>query len=102
MADVQVKDGTLSFQVDPLSRRSLLISLPTPVYPIFALSSTRSSYARELGVDMRALLGGEGGTIRLSKIRLGPGGYLDLENALEMRPCLPGPSTWVRFSALCH
>lgn len=44
---------------------------------------------------MRALLGGEGGVIHLSKIRIDEGGFLDLHGALDMRPCLPGPSTWV-------
>ena len=63
------------YRVDPLSRRSLLLHLPTPTdqYKTFLLSSTRSALAREEGVEMRALNGGEGGVIRLREIEITAG-----------------------------
>jgi hypothetical protein len=53
---------------------------------------------------MRALLGGEGGTIYLDKITVDAQGAMILDQALELRPCLPGPSTYVSCPILsvCH
>lgn len=76
------------YQVDLLSRRSLLIRQPAPdpqqesvekdgLGGCFILSSTRSTYAREQGVSMKALLGGEGGVIGLNKLRVSHGVRLD-------------------------
>ncbi|OCF41643.1 cytoplasmic protein [Kwoniella heveanensis CBS 569] len=63
---------TVHYQLDPLSRRSLLIHpVDDTTYShteYLILSSSRSTSAREQGIDMRALLGGEGGTIRLKDI----------------------------------
>ncbi|WVQ93551.1 hypothetical protein IAU59_000626 [Kwoniella sp. CBS 9459] len=63
---------TIHYQLDPLSRRSLLVhpanSEALSETDYFILSSSRSSAAREQGTDMRALLGGEGGIIRLKDI----------------------------------
>ncbi|RSH81467.1 hypothetical protein EHS25_006824 [Saitozyma podzolica] len=60
---------TLSFQTDPLTRRSLLLHPPhAGPSRTFLLSSTRSALAREQAIPMRALLGGEGGQVRLEDI----------------------------------
>jgi hypothetical protein len=56
----------VTFGVDPLSRRSLLLHLPDETCQSFVLSSTRSALARERGVAMRALEGGEVGVLDLS------------------------------------
>ncbi|KAI9635713.1 putative cytoplasm protein [Dioszegia hungarica] len=95
-------DQTISFQVDPLSRRSLLLALPTPTSPILALSSTRSAYERENGTEMRALLGGEGGTVYLDRVTVDEQGAMNIDQALEMRPYLPGPSTYLTRQTRVH
>ncbi|WVW81812.1 hypothetical protein I302_103809 [Kwoniella bestiolae CBS 10118] len=100
---------TLHYQLDPLSRRSLLIHPLEPTVEstsLFLLSSSRSSLAREKGMDMRALLGGEGGTISLKDICVsgGQGGSMDLSTALVQRSTLdqPGPSSspWTRVTPI--
>ncbi|ORY34239.1 asparagine synthase-domain-containing protein [Naematelia encephala] len=88
---------TLHFQLDPLSRRSLLVHPPdlTAVGERFVLSSVRSSQARQAGWEMRNLDGGEGGVIRFRDIQVGARDKLDLSRALVMRSSLgPGPSKW--------
>jgi hypothetical protein len=65
----QLRAKTLSFQTDPLTRRSLLLHPPhAGPSRTFLLSSTRSALAREQAIPMRALLGGEGGQVRLEDI----------------------------------
>ncbi|KAK8845569.1 hypothetical protein IAR55_006284 [Kwoniella newhampshirensis] len=62
----------IHYQLDPLSRRSLLIHPPNvaAMSEFFVLSSCRSPSAREENIDMRALLGGEGGVMRLRDTRV--------------------------------
>ncbi|WVF65921.1 hypothetical protein IAT40_000659 [Kwoniella sp. CBS 6097] len=86
---------TIHYQVDPLSRRSLLIHPANPgthsQTDYFVLSSARSPAAREQGVDMRALLGGEGGVISLRNIIVSKAGdrlQMDLSSALYQRSTL--------------
>ncbi|WWD08959.1 hypothetical protein V865_007074 [Kwoniella europaea PYCC6329] len=101
---------TLHYQLDPLSRRSLLIH---PLEPstgntdLFILSSSRSPPAREQGVDMRALLGGEGGSISLKKVLLSKSNEeasMNLTNAIVQRTTLDTPesssSPWTRVSPI--
>ena len=115
-ADGKLTEMRLYFQLDPLSRRSLLLHEPDSPRAAhaerFVLSSTRSSAAREAGVSMRALNGGEGGIIDLKLIRGGrpspQASYasfasvkedntddqcLDMSNALRMHTRLPVPVT---------
>jgi hypothetical protein len=73
------------YQLDPLSRRSLLTTHTSSsdvaeqsesglsVHDGFLLSSARSAEARLKGLTMRALGGGEGGVIDLKSVRLRPG-----------------------------
>ncbi|WWC58141.1 uncharacterized protein I303_100676 [Kwoniella dejecticola CBS 10117] len=95
---LDLENDILHYQLDPLSRRSLLIhpaevavdSNPS-VTRHFILSSSRSTLAREHGVDMRALLGGEGGTIDLRRIKVVQNqGFLtmDMSDALKHRHTL--------------
>lgn len=56
----------MTFGVDPLSRRSLLLHTPDESCRSFILSSTRSGLAREQGIAMRALEGGEVGVLDLT------------------------------------
>jgi hypothetical protein len=84
----------LYYQLDPLSRRSLLAypsslthteegtEIRTTTTEAFILSSARSALARERGIEMRALGGGEGGVINLNQIRL-EGQVLDFGQAIE-------------------
>jgi hypothetical protein len=48
----------------------------------FILSSARSALARERGIELRALGGGEGGVMNLAQIRL-EGQVLDLGQAID-------------------
>jgi hypothetical protein len=71
--DQQVATQKLYYQLDPLSRRSLLAYPPSQEMAetetnAFILSSARSALARERGIEMRTLGGGEGGVIDLSRI----------------------------------
>jgi len=93
-ADQQIATQKLYYQLDPLSRRSLLAypsssthtgqegEIGTPTTDAFILSSARSALAREQGIEMRALGGGEGGLINLNQIRL-EGQVLDFGHAIE-------------------
>ncbi|WVR03597.1 hypothetical protein IAU60_000589 [Kwoniella sp. DSM 27419] len=106
---------TIHYQLDPLSRRSLLIH---PVDPCsssagtveqFVLSSCRSSLGREQSVEMRALLGGEGGVLRLKDIcvspAVGPGlDRINVSQALHTRQTLDSPESstaWTRVKPTC-
>ncbi|WVQ62654.1 uncharacterized protein L199_000801 [Kwoniella botswanensis] len=101
---------TLHYQLDPLSRRSLLIH---PLEPstentdLFILSSSRSPPAGEQGIDMRALLGGEGGSISLKNVLLSKSneeGSMNMTNAIVQRTTLDTPesssSPWTRISPI--
>ncbi|AAW46095.1 cytoplasm protein, putative [Cryptococcus deneoformans JEC21] len=80
--------STLYYQLDPLSRRSLLlypqISGNGTVSNMFILSSCCCGLVREAGLEMRALLGGEGGIIRFDQVQVLEDGTVDLCNALIM------------------
>ncbi|WWD22519.1 hypothetical protein CI109_107012 [Kwoniella shandongensis] len=102
---------TIYYQLDPLSRRSLLVHPSqddgdeTSQY--FILSSCRSALARENGVKMRALLGGEGGLISLRVIDIKEeegNEVLDMNRALRRRTNLDVPETshspWTRVSPI--
>lgn len=68
----QLASKRLYYQLDPLSRRSLLVldvSSGNQSTGCFVLSSSRSREASIRGVEMRALGGGEGGVVELSSIR---------------------------------
>jgi hypothetical protein len=73
-ADDKLETNKLYYQLDPLSRRSLLIHPATlelesgSSTDFFALSSARSAHVREIGIEMRALGGGEGGVLDLTRI----------------------------------
>jgi hypothetical protein len=77
LTDSQFETKKLYYQLDPLSRRSLLVHPPnieaSGNFGSLILSSARSGYAREQGLDMRALGGGEGGIVDLARIKLCPG-----------------------------
>ncbi|KAL7418729.1 hypothetical protein Q5752_006412 [Cryptotrichosporon argae] len=60
--------GTLSFGVDPLSRRSLLLHVSSAG---LVVASARSGECRRAGLGMRALDGGEFAVLRLSDVRAG-------------------------------
>ncbi|WWC66825.1 uncharacterized protein I206_100732 [Kwoniella pini CBS 10737] len=106
---IDLRTDTIHYQLDPLSRRSLLIhpseviSEPTQH---FILSSSRSSLARERGLDMRALLGGEGGVLRLRDIRVSGTGdsmTMDISEAWTPQHTLHQPESsdsWTRVSPI--
>ncbi|CAK9785568.1 hypothetical protein CC85DRAFT_284464 [Cutaneotrichosporon oleaginosum] len=79
-AFVYVCGSTVTFGVDPLSRRSLLIHTPDDACQSFILSSTRSAMARERGIGMRALEGGEIGVLDLTSLN----GATDWAGALTL------------------
>lgn len=93
-ADRKIATQKLYYQLDPLSRRSLLAypssltytgdgaESSSPMADAFILSSARSALAREKGIEMRALGGGEGGVIDLSQIR-SEGQALNFDQAIE-------------------
>lgn len=76
---VQIQERSITYQTDPLARRSLLVHPTEPgadsatPSSSFLLSSTRSSLARERGTPMRALLGSEGGIIHLGRVQMNAG-----------------------------
>ena len=88
IADCQIATQKLYYQLDPLSRRSLLTYPPSldnetnATTDAFILTSARSALARERDLEMRALGGGEGGVLDLGQIR-SEGGMLDLRQAIE-------------------
>ncbi|KAK4684640.1 hypothetical protein P7C73_g5531, partial [Tremellales sp. Uapishka_1] len=92
----QFATQTIHFQLDPLSRRSLLIHPPDSCKETkssaFYLTSVRSDLCRENDLEMRALLGGEGGSIDLKKVRLGADGEVDASQGLVMKGHLPSDS----------
>jgi hypothetical protein len=71
--DEKLAAQTLCYQIDPLSRRSLLVHMPENSHGAFYLTSVRSSLAREQGIVFQALDGGEGGLIRLPDMVKGDG-----------------------------
>ncbi|OXG43600.1 cytoplasmic protein [Cryptococcus neoformans Bt120] len=83
---LDLTSSTLYYQLDPLSRRSLLVypqrSGNDTASDMFILSSCSCGLAREAGLEMRALLGGEGGIIRLDQVQVLEDGTVDLWNAL--------------------
>jgi hypothetical protein len=93
-ADHQIATKKLYYQLDPLSRRSLLAypsslthagqqtEAESPPTDAFILSSARSALARDMGIEMRALGGGEGGVIDLSRIG-SEGQALNFSQAIE-------------------
>jgi hypothetical protein len=93
-ADHQIATQKLYYQLDPLSRRSLLAYPSSLTHAgqdteagylmtdAFILSSARSALARDMGIEMRALGGGEGGVIDLSRIE-SEGQALNFGQAIE-------------------
>jgi len=85
-AHQQIATKKLYYQLDPLSRRSLLTypseAMAATETNAFILSSARSALARERGIEMRALGGGEGGVIDLKRIR-SEGQLLNFDQATE-------------------
>ncbi|GMK59940.1 hypothetical protein CspeluHIS016_0901570 [Cutaneotrichosporon spelunceum] len=81
-AFVYIRADKVTFGVDPLSRRSLLLHTPDETCRSLILSSTRSPLARERGMRMRALQGGEVGVLDLSC--LGGDGVIDWGRALAL------------------
>ncbi|BEI81784.1 hypothetical protein CcaverHIS002_0209440 [Cutaneotrichosporon cavernicola] len=65
-AFVYIRANKVTFGVDPLSRRSLLLHMPDETCKSLIVSSTRSPLARERVIQMRALEGGEVGVLDLS------------------------------------
>lgn len=67
---LQFVNGTVTFAVDPLSRRSLLMHVPSPDTQCrsFILSSTRSADARAEGIALNALDGGQVGVIDFGRL----------------------------------
>ncbi|CAD6578850.1 MAG: hypothetical protein TREMPRED_002299 [Tremellales sp. Tagirdzhanova-0007] len=66
----------------------------------FILTSTRSLAAREDGLGMRALKGGEGGQIRLRLVKALFGGGVDWAHALRMSNSLAAAGPWVTVSPI--
>ncbi|WRT63829.1 uncharacterized protein IL334_000754 [Kwoniella shivajii] len=107
---IDLQTETVHYQLDPLSRRSLLIYPSDPDtsnIKLFMLSSSRSPLAREERVEMRALLGGEGGTICLNDIFLVDDegdSKMDLSSALRLRSNLEiaesSSSPWTRVTPI--
>lgn len=64
----QHETNTVEFQLDPLSRRSLLVHMPDAQCPTLYLSSVRSGLSRQQGVEFRALDGGEGGILNMKLV----------------------------------
>ncbi|ODN76195.1 hypothetical protein L202_06116 [Cryptococcus amylolentus CBS 6039] len=103
---IDLEMSVIHYQLDPLSRRSLL------AYPassdaktdMFILSSCFCGEARAKGIDMRALLGGEGGRIDLGKIQLCEDGQLDFSKALTLRTDFDLPESsstpWTRVTPI--
>ncbi|KIR39870.1 cytoplasmic protein [Cryptococcus deuterogattii 99/473] len=84
---LDLTSNTLYYQLDPLSRRSLLVYPQRrpgddTVSDMFILSSCCCGLAHEVGLEMRALLGGEGGIIRLNQVQVLDDGTMDMSNAL--------------------
>ncbi|WVQ80882.1 hypothetical protein IAT38_002989 [Cryptococcus sp. DSM 104549] len=84
--------STIHYQLDPLSRRSLLVCPPGPSHrtgsdteDLFVLSSCSCGAARQTGMEMRALLGGEGGVIDLLDIAIAESGEMDMSKAIKPR-----------------
>ncbi|WWC85826.1 uncharacterized protein L201_000693 [Kwoniella dendrophila CBS 6074] len=107
---LDLRSDTLHYQLDPLSRRSLIIH-PSEYdgsdTDKFVLSSSRSSIAREQSLDMRALLGGEGGAIRLRDVSIlekEENLILDLSDAMTQRKSLDeggsSSSPWTRVTPI--
>ena len=62
---------TIYFQVDPLSRRSLLFPETDLAFcSSITLCSVQSSWGKQTGPHMRSLEGGEGGIINLGNIKV--------------------------------
>ncbi|WVO16743.1 hypothetical protein L204_104427 [Cryptococcus depauperatus] len=87
---LDLKRSTVHYQLDPLSRRSLLVYPATfPDFglndksPMAILSSCCCSQAKEFGIEMRALRGGEGGEVNLKDIAFGDDGQMDLSKAIK-------------------
>ncbi|WOO76947.1 Asparagine synthetase domain-containing protein 1 [Vanrija pseudolonga] len=78
--------NVVHFALDPLSRRSLLIHVPEPgsSCQTLILTSSRSAEGRRQGVPMRALNGGEGGSVDLSKLSRGDCVGIDFEQAVHL------------------
>ena len=100
-AHQQIATKKLYYQLDPLSRRSLL-SYPLEVMAVtdtnaFILSSARSALARDREIEMRALGGGEGGVIDLKRLR-SEGQAMNFDQAIEIWASRAG-GRYVRISS---
>ena len=72
LTPLQEESATVHFQLDPLSRRSLLVHPPDPSHQTssdrFILCSARNGVAKQFHLPMRTLDGGEGGVIELKHL----------------------------------
>ncbi|WVQ76186.1 hypothetical protein IAR50_005846 [Cryptococcus sp. DSM 104548] len=92
---IDLEKSIIHYQLDPLSRRSLL-AYPANSYAttdLYVLSSCCCGEARAGGMEMRALLGGEGGRIELEKIRTCEDEQLDFSQALTLRSSFDLPES---------